>query len=145
VESSDPYNLQRFLDAQQGVFEAALAELAAGAKRSHWMWFVFPQLAGLGRSQTAKFYGLASLDEAEAYLRHPVLGARLRQSVEALMLWAGKRSAEQILGPIDFMKLRSSMTLFERAEPSGIFAQALLNFFGGTRDELTLALVARRR
>jgi uncharacterized protein (DUF1810 family) len=109
------------------------------------MWFVFPQLAGLGRSSAAKLYGLASIGEARAYLEHPVLGPRLRRCVDLLLPWAGKRSAEQILGPVDSMKLRSSMTLFDRVEPDSLFAQALVNFFGGNRDELTLALSERRR
>jgi uncharacterized protein (DUF1810 family) len=145
VDSPDPCNLQRFVDAQQGAIDDALSELAAGAKRSHWMWFVFPQLAELGRSPTAKFFGLASIEEARAYLRHPILGPRLKRCVEALLPWASERSAEQIFGPVDSMKLRSSMTLFDRIEPDGLFAQALLNFFGGKRDELTLALLERRR
>jgi uncharacterized protein (DUF1810 family) len=141
MAAQDLHNLQRFVDAQQGVIETALAELADGAKRTHWMWFVFPQLAGLGRSDIAKFFGLASLDEARAYVPHPLLGARLRQSVSAILPWSGKRTAEQIFGTIDAMKLRSSLTLFDRVEPGSLFAQALMNFFGGQRDELTLALL----
>ena len=141
--SSDPFNLQRFVDAQQGTIDDALAELAAGSKQSHWMWFVFPQLAGLGRSPAAMFYAIASLDEARAYLNHPLLGPRLRQCVGALQPWAGKRSADQIFGTVDAMKLRSSLTLFDRVEPSGLFDQALVNFFGGRRDERTLALLDR--
>ena len=137
----DPYNLQRFIDAQQGVIDIALAELADGTKRSHWMWFVFPQLAELGRSETAKLFGLASLDEARAYLQHSILGPRLRQSVEAVLPWSGRRSAEQVFGAIDAMKLRSSLTLFDQVEPDGPFRQALMNFFAGERDELTLALL----
>jgi len=142
---ADPHNLQRFIDAQDGVFETALAELQAGAKRSHWMWFVFPQLAGLGRSPTAQFYAIASFDEARAYLEHPLLGPRLRQCVEALLPHAGKRTAEQILGPIDALKLKSSLTLFGQIEPNALFDRALLNFFGGWRDELTLALLDREQ
>jgi uncharacterized protein (DUF1810 family) len=145
VDSSSSYDLQRFVDAQEGVIEDVLAELAAGSKRSHWMWFVFPQLAELGRSPTAKFYGLASIEEARTYLEHPVLGPRLRRCVDLLLPWAGKRSAEQILGPVDSMKLRSSMTLFDKVEPDSLFGQALVNFFGGNSDELTLALLDRRR
>jgi uncharacterized protein (DUF1810 family) len=141
MAAQDLHNLQRFVDAQQGVIETALAELADGAKRTHWMWFVFPQLAGLGRSDIAKFFGLASLDEARAYVHHPLLGARLRQSVSAILPWTGKRTADQIFGTIDAMKLRSSLTLFDRVEPGSLFAQALMNFFGGQRDELTLALL----
>ncbi len=145
MDPSDPFNFQRFVDAQAGVIETAVAELRAGSKRSHWMWFVFPQLAELGRTPTAKFFGLASADEALAYLRHPVLGPRLRESVQALSPWAESRSAAQILRPVDAMKLRSSMTLFDSVEPDDIFAQALVNFFGGERDELTLALLQSRR
>ena len=141
MASSDPYNLQRFVDAQQGVIEVALAELRAGCKQSHWMWFVFPQLAGLGRSDAAIFFALASIDEARAYLRHPLLGPRLRQCVEAVMLWAGKSTPGQILGSTDAMKLRSSLTLFDRAEPGGAFAAALATLFDDNPDELTLALL----
>jgi len=142
---TDPYNLQRFIDAQDGVFETALAELEAGSKRSHWMWFVLPQLAGLGRSPTAQYYAIASTAEARAYLQHPVLGKRLRQCVEALLPWSHKRTAEQILGPIDTLKLKSSLTLFDRIDPEGLFDRALLNFFGGRRDEQTLALLDREQ
>jgi uncharacterized protein (DUF1810 family) len=142
---ADPHNLQRFVDAQDGRIETALAELRAGAKQSHWMWFVFPQLAGLGRSPTAQFYAIASLDEARAYLGHPILGPRLCQCVEALLPWAGQRTPEQILGSIDSTKLRSSLTLFDATEPNGLFGQALLNFFSGRRDELTLALLQREQ
>ncbi len=145
MPASDPHNLQRFIDAQQGVFEIALAELRAGSKQSHWMWFICPQLAGLGRSPTAQFYALSGVDEARAYLAHPLLGPRLRQSVEALMPWGGKRSAEQILAPIDAMKLRSSLTLFDRVAPNDVFASALDAFFGGKADERTLALLAPTR
>jgi uncharacterized protein (DUF1810 family) len=141
----DPYNLQRFVDAQQGILDTVLAELNAGAKQSHWMWFVFPQLAGLGRSPTAEFYGIGTLAEARAYLEHPLLGRRLRDCVEALLHWAGRRSAEQVLGPIDALKLKSSMTLFDAVEPAGTFADALAGFYGGDRDELTLALLNAKR
>jgi uncharacterized protein (DUF1810 family) len=145
VDPADPHNLQRFVDAQLGVFDQALAELRAGAKQSHWMWFIFPQLAGLGHSPTAQFFALASRDEAGAYLRHPLLGSHLRQCVEALAQWAGERRAEQMLGPVDAMKLRSSLTLFDRLEPGGVFERALLDFFEGNRDQLTLALLDQRR
>jgi uncharacterized protein (DUF1810 family) len=138
---TDPFNLQRFIDAQDGVIETALAELRSGRKRSHWMWFIFPQLAGLGRSATAQYYGIASLDEARAYLDHPLLGSRLREAVGAVLPWASRRSAERILGPVDAMKLRSSLTLFEQAEPGGVFAEALAGFYGGEGDERTLALL----
>ena len=143
--TSDPFNLQRFIDAQEGAFESAFAEIAAGKKQSHWMWFIFPQLAELGRSPTAKFYGIESLDEARAYLEHPLLGTCLRQCVESLLPWARRRSAEEIFGPVDAMKLRSSVTLFDQVERASLFDEALLNFFGGSRDERTLALLERRR
>lgn len=145
MPSPQSYHLQRFVDAQQGVIDTAIDELRAGSKQSHWMWFVFPQLAGLGQSATAKFYGIASLEEALAYLDHPLLGPRLRRSVEALLPWAGARSAEQIFGDVDSMKLRSSMTLFDIAEAGGLFDETLLNFFRGERDELTLALLQGER
>lgn len=138
---SDPYNLQRFIDAQDGVIEAALAELKAGAKRSHWMWFIFPQLRQLGRSPTAKHYGITSIEEASAYLQHPLLGPRLTASIEAILRWAGRRTPEQILGPVDTLKFRSSLTLFDAGQPGGLFDRALAAFYGGIRDERTLALL----
>ena len=139
-----PYNLQRFLDAQDRTIEPALAELRAGSKQSHWMWFVFPQLAGLGRSSTALFYGIASLDEGRAYLAHPLLGTRLRRCTEAILEWRGRRSAQQILGSIDALKLRSSMSLFDVVEPRTLFAATLAAFSNGEPDERTLALLNRR-
>jgi uncharacterized protein (DUF1810 family) len=142
---SDPYDLQRFIDAQDGVFETALAELIAGSKRSHWMWFIFPQLRGLGLSPTATFYGLVSRDEARAYLEQPLLGRRLRDCAEAILPWAGRRSAEQILGPIDAMKLRSSLTLFDEIESDAVFGEGLDRFFNGARDERSLALLNAQR
>jgi uncharacterized protein (DUF1810 family) len=137
----DPFNLDRFVTAQEAVYEQARAELNSGMKRSHWMWFIFPQLAGLGKSPTARFYGIASIDEAKAYVEHPLLGPRLRQCVETILSWAGQRDAEQIFGPIDALKLRSSMTLFDQVNPDDRFAAALVAFFENTRDELTLALL----
>jgi uncharacterized protein (DUF1810 family) len=142
---SGPHNLQRFLDAQDEVIDAALAELRAGSKQSHWMWFVFPQLAGLGRSPTAQYYAITSLGEARAYLEHPVLGPRLRECVEAMVPWAGQRSPEQILGPIDAMKLRSCLTLFDQVEPDGLFRRALRALFDDNPDERTLALLNAER
>ena len=115
----DPFNLQRFVDAQSsGVFERALAELEAGQKRSHWMWFVFPQHRDLGRSSTAKYYGLSGVGEAAAYATHPLLGRRLRAAAAALLphLEAGA-SAAAIMGPVDALKLESSMEIFARAAP----------------------------
>lgn len=139
---SDPFDLQRFVDAEaHGVYETALAELRDGSKRSHWMWFIFPQLAGLGVSRTARHYAIVSLDEARAYLAHSLLGKRLSASVEGLMPLVGRRSAEQILGPVDALKLRSSLTLFDTAESKKIFAAGLEGFFGGERDGRTLALL----
>lgn len=142
---TDPYNLERFIDAQSETFDAALAELLAGLKQGHWMWFVFPQLAVLGHSAASKFYGIASLDEARAYLANPQLGPRLRASVEALLTWAGRNTAEQILGPIDAVKLRSSLTLFNQVSPDDLFGRALDAFFGGVEDERTLALLGMGR
>jgi uncharacterized protein (DUF1810 family) len=138
---SDPFNLQRFVEAQQGTFERALAELRAGSKKTHWMWFIFPQMAGLGRSSTATFYAIKSIDEARAYLAHPLLRKRLHQCVDALLVWSGSRSAEQILGSIDALKLRSSLTLFEQVEPGASFAHALAAFYAGQPDARTLALL----
>jgi len=137
----DPHDLQRFVDAQQPVYDAVLAELGAGAKTSHWMWFVFPQLRALGRSETARRFGLAGLEEAQAYWRHPLLGPRLRECT-ARVLGVQGRSALQIFGPIDTMKFRSSMTLFERAAPDEpVFRAALDRCFEGCADERTLELL----
>jgi uncharacterized protein (DUF1810 family) len=136
---SDPFDLQRFLDAQErgGTYERALAELQAGRKESHWMWFVFPQIEGLGRSPTAQRYALASAEEARAYLDHPVLGGRLRECSEALLAVEG-RSAEDILGAIDALKLRSSMTLFALAAPEEPrFQRVLERYYGGATDPET--------
>lgn len=135
-------SLARFIAAQDGIYETALAELRAGAKRSHWMWFIFPQLAGLGRSETARFYAIASIAEARAYLADPLLGARLADCTSAMLGWAGKRSAEEILGPVDSMKFASSMTLFEAAGGGALFGRALDEFFSGNRDAATLSLLA---
>jgi uncharacterized protein (DUF1810 family) len=142
---SDPYNLQHFVDAQEGTFDRALAELRTGSKQSHWMWFVFPQLASLGRSPTAQFYGIGSIDEARAYLAHPLLGARLRQCVETLLPWADRRTADQILGSVDALKLRSSLTLFDQVETGSLFARGIDAFYGGKQDERTLALLNGER
>jgi uncharacterized protein (DUF1810 family) len=138
---SDPHDLQRFVDAQEPIYETALGEICSGSKRSHWMWFIFPQLRGLGLSQTAHFYGIASVDEARAYLDHPLLGARLRECVEAILPWNDRLTAEDILGPIDGQKLRSSFTLFDQIERNTLFAAGLELFFGSERDPRTLALL----
>jgi uncharacterized protein (DUF1810 family) len=131
------YDLERFVRAQQAVYRAVLDELRSGRKTSHWMWFVFPQLAGLGRSETSRYFGIASLEEARAYLAHHVLGARLRECA-GLVLAARATAAEQIFGSVDARKLRSSMTLFHRADPDEpLFAQVLERYFDGLPDEAT--------
>jgi len=139
---SDPGSaLERFVEAQDGVYETARAELQAGSKRTHWMWFVFPQLAGLGSSRTAQRYAITGVDEARAYLGHPVLGPRLRECAEILV--KSTRSAEQIFGYPDDLKLRSSMTLFARAaDDPAVFERVLEQFYDGP-DERTLALLDR--
>jgi uncharacterized protein (DUF1810 family) len=138
---NDPYDLKRFLEAQEGMVETVGRELEAGNKRSHWMWFVFPQIRGLGRSLTAQRYAMSGLDEAKAYLEHPVLGGRLREWTEILLKVEG-RTAEQIFGYPDYLKFRSSMTLFSRvAEPGSVFARALDKYYGGTPDGKTLDIL----
>ena len=130
--------LQRFVDAQDAVIGEVMAELAAGRKYRHWMWFVFPQLAALGRSPTALYYGIASLDEARAYLAHPVLGERLRACTRAVLAHRDK-SAREIFGSPDDLKFRSSLTLFSLASPGeALFREALEVFYGGEPDPLTL-------
>ena len=137
--------LARFVGAQDGIYRHALAELRAGLKTGHWMWFIFPQLKGLGRSHASQYYGLESADEARVYLDHDLLGPRLRECVAALLGHRGE-SAEAILGSVDAMKLRSSMTLFEAAggEPE-LFGQCLADFFAGERDPHTLRLLEQGR
>lgn len=137
--SSDPFQLSRFVDAQQGVYEQALAEIRQGAKRTHWMWFIFPQIAGLGSSAMARRFAIGSLAEARAYLRHPVLGPRYRECVAALQEM-GDASAEQVFGSIDAMKLRSSLTLFGRAEETPAFDAAIQRWFGSP-DERTIEIL----
>jgi uncharacterized protein (DUF1810 family) len=142
---SDPRldSLGRFVAAQaSGVHEHALAEVRAGRKTSHWMWFVYPQLRGLGRSEASRFFGIASLGEARGYLAHPLLGARLRDAASAALAAPPGRSAEDVFGPIDATKLRSSMTLFHRAAPEdSLFAAVLGRYFDGHEDELTIQLL----
>jgi uncharacterized protein (DUF1810 family) len=136
---SDTYDLGRFVAAQEGVYGRALAELQGGDKRSHWMWFIFPQIAGLGASPMAQRYAIGSLAEAQAYAAHPVLGARLRACTAAVNAVAG-RSAHAIFGSPDDLKFRSSMTLFARAVPGEpVFADALARYFDGVPDPRTLA------
>lgn len=132
---------RNFLEAQAPVYGEVLEELGRGRKETHWMWFVFPQLAGLGRSQMSRRYGLSSLGEAALYAAHPVLGRRLRECTRLVAGHAGM-SAREMFGQPDDMKFRSSMTLFEAAVPAEpLFAQAVERFFGGVRDELTLDLI----
>nr|WP_172685194.1 DUF1810 domain-containing protein [Methylobacterium oryzae]AGO88394.1 DUF1810 domain containing protein [Methylobacterium oryzae CBMB20] len=138
----DPFDLKRFADAQHGIYEQTLQELKAGHKRSHWMWFIFPQLAGLGSSVMGKRYAIWSLDEARAYLQHPVLGQRLQACTAAVSAVAG-RTAHQVFGTPDDMKFRSSMTLFTQADPEQpAFRQAMERYCGGAQDPRTLALLA---
>ncbi len=133
--------LDRFLTAQAPVYPAVRRELAAGRKTSHWMWFIFPQLRGLGRSETARLYGIADLAEAQAYAAHPVLGARLIECT-GLALAVEGRTALQIFGDIDALKLRSSLILFAHAAPAEpVFRQALAKYYGGEQDPATLQLL----
>lgn len=134
---SDPYDLQRFVDAQQPVFDTACAELRAGRKRSHWIWFVFPQIAGLGHSAMAHRFAISSIDEARAYLRHPLLGDRLRLCTDIVVALEGC-SVNDVFGSPDDMKFRSSMTLFSRAGNDAIFDDCLRKYFGGVPDRATL-------
>jgi uncharacterized protein (DUF1810 family) len=134
--------LERFLDAQQSSYATALAELQAGEKRSHWMWYIFPQIAGLGRSETARHYAIRDIAEAWSYLAHPVLGPRLDRCTGAMLGWAGKRGAKAILGSLDAMKFHSSMTLFEAARGGARFGEAIDRFFMGARDTDTLSILA---
>lgn len=152
TDSNDPHDLERFVRAQTGVYEQALSELRAGNKRSHWMWFIFPQFAGLGSSSTAQYYAIGSRAEAEAYLRHPLLGARLRECANAVVKVTG-RSASEIFGYPDDLKLRSSMTLFAEvaddvspsdAAGSNPFRQVLVHYYRGEPDPRTLSLMGSR-
>ncbi len=134
-----PYNLSRFIDAQTSTYDRALAELRRGEKTGHWMWFVFPQIVGLGHSPTAQFYAISGLDEARAYLAHPVLGPRLVDAVETLLVLPG-HDANAVFGSPDDLKLRSSLTLFHAADPEEpAFGEALEKYFEGAGDPLTLA------
>ena len=138
---ADHHDLDRFVTAQQGVYDQALAELRQGRKTSHWMWFVFPQLDGLGRSPTARRYAIRSLDEARAYLDHPVLGERLRECARVVAETADPPDA--VFGGIDALKLRSSMTLFARAAPAeSVFTDVLDRHYGGEPDDATDRLLS---
>ena len=140
--TADAFNLNRFVRAQAGIYPTALAELREGHKRTHWMWYVFPQMQGLGKSANARLYAITGREEAVAYCQHDLLGARLVEATEAMLLHAGTSTALDILGVIDALKFHSSMTLFEECcaakEP---FARALDAFYAGRRDTATLALV----
>ena len=136
---ADPFNLERFVDAQAPVYDQVRRELMAGRKQSHWMWFIFPQIAGLGQSPMSIRFAIASLDEAKAYLAHPVLGPRLRECAR-LALAVESKTARDIFGSIDEVKFRSSMTLFARAAPDeGLFQRCIDKYFAGGSDPATLA------
>lgn len=138
---ADPYQLQRFVVAQEGIYEQALVELRRAKKRTHWIWYVFPQLDGLGSNPTARFYVIKSADEAKAYLLHPVLGPRLIECAEALLAITGK-TATEILGFPDDLKLRSSATLFSAvSKPDSVFTRIIDQYFHGNPDPKTLDLL----
>ncbi len=140
----DPFHLERFVRAQERDYATALAELKSGRKRTHWIWYVLPQLKGLGLSRMSEVYGIASLEEARAYLAHPLLGARLRECTEALLEHSDS-PAPHILGDIDATKFKSCLTLFKAADaPQSVFVQALDTFFKGEPDRRTLDLLNRR-
>jgi uncharacterized protein (DUF1810 family) len=141
-DEQDPFDLARFVSAQAGAFDAAIQELRAGRKRSHWMWFVFPQLKGLGLSPTAQHYGLVSLAEADAYLRHPLLGPRLAAAVAAVQA-SPAANLTSLFGAPDDLKFRSSMTLFDIAAPEGPYRAALERWCDGQGDARTLELLER--
>lgn len=136
----DTYNLQRFLDAQSLDYDSALQEIRNGRKRSHWVWYVFPQIKGLGHSTYSELYGISGLEEAKAYYNHPVLGSRLIEMTEALLEHKDK-SAESILSPIDALKVRSSMTLFWFASRNPLFKSVIEVFYEGMMDDLTISKI----
>ena len=140
--ANDPHWLIRFVEAQDSIYAQALSEIRSGHKQSHWMWYVFPQLAGLGSSAASVYYAIGGLEEADAYLRHPVLGPRLIECAEAILAVEG-RSAAEILGTPDDMKLRSCATLFARVSPPGsVFERILDRYYDGEPDPMTLRLLA---
>jgi uncharacterized protein (DUF1810 family) len=142
---TDEYNLQRFLEAQDHVYDAVLDELRTGGKSSHWMWYIFPQITGLGHSGTAQKFAITSLAEAKAYLQHPILGPRIRECTQLVLNVEG-RSAEQIFGYPDHLKFRSCLTLFMTATTDNkVFKDALLKYFDGTPDTLTLDILAHQK
>jgi len=142
-DRGDPFDLNRFISAQEGIYDRALAELRDGLKRSHWMWYIFPQVEGLGHSPTTRRYSIKSLEEARHYLAHPVLGQRLKESAEAVLAVQG-RSAADIFGHPDDWKLQSSMTLFELVSgPESVFGRILDKYYQGKRDTRTLQIVGK--
>lgn len=142
--TDDPYGLNRFVQAQTGDYEQAISEIRSGQKRSHWMWYIFPQFDGLGESATSKFYAIKSVDEAKAYLSHPLLGPRLLECTEAV-LHVEEHSAYEIFGSPDDMKLKSCATLFAFASPPGsTFDKLLEKYFEGERDTRSIRLISRR-
>ena len=146
ISRDDPFDLNRFTSAQERVYGTVLAELKSGRKRSHWIWFIFPQIEGLGHSSTSQFYAIKSIEEARRYLKHPVLGARLVECAETVLGVEG-RSVSDIFGYPDDMKLKSSMTLFAsvREDPHSVFVRVLDKYFHGERDERTLQLLKASR
>ncbi|MEM7591823.1 MAG: DUF1810 domain-containing protein [Cyanobacteria bacterium P01_A01_bin.83] len=142
INQDDLFNLNRFISAQENVYNSALLELKNGSKRSHWMWYIFPQLDGLGRSATARHYGIKSIEEARAYLNHPILGKRLLECANAILNIEGK-SALEILGYPDDLKLKSSMTLFDCVASDTIFVSVLDKYFSGEQDHKTLQLLKK--
>jgi uncharacterized protein (DUF1810 family) len=141
---TDPFDLDRFVTAQADIYQTALADIRRGAKRSHWMWYIFPQIEGLGRSEMTQRYAIQSLDEARAYLAHPILGARLQECVAALQDLIGL-TADRVFGDIDATKLRSSLTLFIEAGAGPLFTAALDRWFDGAKDEATLSRLGKDR
>ncbi len=146
ISRDDPFDLNRFMSAQERVYGTVLAELKSGRKRSHWIWFIFPQIEGLGHSPTSQFYAIKSIEEARRYLKHPVLGARLVECAETVLAVEG-RSVADIFGYPDDMKLKSSMTLFASVteDTNSVFVRVLEKYFHGERDERTLQLLKASR
>ena len=141
MNTPDPFNLNRFLGAQESYYADALEEIRQGYKQSHWIWFIFPQMRGLGRSPMAENYGITSIEEARAYLANPTLKQRLIEISTALLKHKRESTAYEILGTLDAMKVRSSMTLFDQVMPNTIFAEVIDAFYNGKRDEITLELL----
>lgn len=137
---SDIHNLTRFVDAQKGVYDSVVQELRNGMKRGHWMWYIFPQIAGLGMTATSQMYAIESIDEAKAYYAHPILGSRLQECTQLVTNVKG-RTAKEIFGYIDNLKFRSCMTLFGCASGEGVFRDALDKYFDGEADQLTLDIL----